>query len=95
LAGYLGKTVAELEATISAEEFTEWAILQSIEPWGGGRLDVLSALQQHASLAPWTKGKINVTDLIPNWGKESKPVANNFAQAAMQLIERARAVANG
>lgn len=87
--------MAELEATMSVEEFTEWALLQSIEPWGGGRLDVLSALQQHASLAPWIKGKIDVTALIPNWGKNSSNTTFTFAESASQLIERARAIANG
>ena len=91
LAGYLGRTVAELEATISAEEFAEWAILQSIEPWGGGRLDVLAATLQHAALMPWTKNRINITDLIPKWGREAEP-ETNFADQARQLIERAKSI---
>jgi hypothetical protein len=94
LAGHLGRTVAELEGSISVEEFVEWAMLQAIEPWGGSRLDVLSAMQQHAALAPWCSGKIKVQDLIPKWGGESKE-AGSFAESAKQLIERARAIADG
>lgn len=66
----------------------------AIEPWGYARLDALCAMQQHASLVPWTKGKIDIADLIPKWGNESKQTGN-FADAARQIIERARALADG
>ena len=80
---------------MSAEEFAEWAMLQSIEPWGGGRLDVLSALQQHAALAPWTKGKINLGDLIPKWGESPQKPAASFAEAVSSFIQKAKAIASG
>ena len=43
--------MAEIESTMDASEFAEWCSLMAIEPWGGARLDVLSAMQQHAALA--------------------------------------------
>lgn len=68
LAGYLGRTVAELEATMDADEFGAWVALLGVEPWGGYRLDALSAMEQSATLAPWAK-KIKLADLLPRWGQ--------------------------
>lgn len=92
LAGHLGKTVRELESTMDSEELTEWAILQSIEPWGGARMDVLAAMLQHAVLMPWVKNRINITDLVPKWGREPESPVTTFAESARQLIERAKAI---
>jgi hypothetical protein len=94
LAGHLGKTVSEIEATMDASEFAEWCSLISIEPWGGARLDVLSAMQQYAALAPWCRTRLQPTDFLPKWGQEESQ-KNNFAEAAKQIIERAKVIANG
>lgn len=88
-------TVAELEASISVEEFTEWVLLQSIEPWGGRRLDALSAMQQYASLAPWSNGKISLEKLVPNWGANNEQKPETFTDAAAAFMTKVRALANG
>ena len=94
LAGHLGRTVAELEATMDAEEFAEWALLLGIEPWGGARLDCLAALMQHASLAPWVRGNMNVSDLIPKWGGREN-TAGGFDAAAAAFLSKAKGVVSG
>ena len=86
--------MAELEATMDAEEFAEWALLLGIEPWGGARLDCLAALMQHASLAPWVRGNMNVSDLIPKWGGREN-TAGGFDAAAAAFLLKAKGVANG
>ena len=40
----MGKTVGELEATMTAREFAEWQIYDSIDPIGGYRGDLRAAL---------------------------------------------------
>ena len=86
--------MAEIESTMDASEFAEWCSLMAIEPWGGARLDVLSAMQQHAALAPWCRTRMQITDFLPKWGQEESQT-NNFAESAKQIIERAKAIANG
>jgi len=44
LAGHLGRTVAELEVTLGANELNEWIALAQQEPWGPYRLDTLATL---------------------------------------------------
>ncbi|AKI28268.1 phage tail assembly protein T [Moraxella catarrhalis] len=44
LAGHLGKTVGELEATMSASELSEWLAYDRLDPIGGYRGDIQSAV---------------------------------------------------
>ena len=44
LAGHLGKTVGELERTLTAREFAEWQASDRLDPIGGYRGDIQSAV---------------------------------------------------
>ena len=44
LAGHLGKTVGELETTLTAHELAEWRAYDVIDPIGGYRMDLGFAL---------------------------------------------------
>ncbi len=44
LAGHLGKTVGELERTLTAREFAEWQAYDRLDPIGGYRGDIQSAV---------------------------------------------------
>lgn len=44
LAGHLGKTVSELERTMTAREFAEWQAYDRLDPIGGYRGDIQSAV---------------------------------------------------
>jgi hypothetical protein len=44
LALALGKTVGEIERTMSAYELREWMALSSLEPWGEVRADLRAAV---------------------------------------------------
>lgn len=39
LAGHLGRTVGELEVSLSSHELSEWVAYAAIEPFGQGRAD--------------------------------------------------------
>jgi hypothetical protein len=51
-------------------------------------------MQQYAALAPWCRTRLQPTDFLPKWGQEESQ-KNNFAEAAKQIIERAKVIANG
>jgi len=74
-------------------EFTEWAMLLGIEPWGGARQDCLNAMLQGAMLAPWTRTKIKVNDLIPRWGEEK--TTGGFEAMAAAFVQKAKGVISG
>lgn len=40
---------------MGSAEFTEWAALCAIEPWGEMREDMRSAMECHASVLPYSK----------------------------------------
>jgi hypothetical protein len=63
-------------------------ILLGIEPWGPYRDDCLSGLARHASLSPWSKEKIKLSDLIPAWGGPTDP-KSRWEQKAARLREKA------
>lgn len=68
LALALGRTVAELHSSLSAEEFEDWLAFHSIEPIGGLRHDVGHAIVA-ATLANCHRGKnsrrYKITDFLP------------------------------
>jgi len=74
-------------------EFCEWAMLLGIEPWGGARMDCLNAMLQGAMLAPWTRTKIKVNDLIPRWGENK--TAGGFEAMAVAFVQKAKGVIGG
>lgn len=54
LALAMGRTAAELEATLSHAEFIEWAAFYRLDPWGEQRADLRAAQIAVATLAPHT-----------------------------------------
>ncbi|AKI26986.1 phage tail assembly protein T [Moraxella catarrhalis] len=44
LAGHLGKTVGELERTMTAHEFAQWRAYDRLDPIGGYRGDIQAAM---------------------------------------------------
>lgn len=53
----LGKTVAELEASLGAAELDDWYSYWSEEPWGAWRDNVHAGLIAAACLSPYMKGQ--------------------------------------
>lgn len=60
LARSLGRTVAELEASMTAEEYGDWCALYLIDPWGPERVD-------------FGLGTVAATVANVHRGKDSKP----------------------
>lgn len=76
LALALGRTVAELQATMSSAEFNEWQAYGVIRPFGEARADFRMAQICAITAAPHTpKGKrpLAPIDFIPEMTNESKP----------------------
>lgn len=57
----MGKTVAELEATLGAAELDDWYAYWGEEPWGAYRDNVHAGLIAAACLAPYQKPGSKVT----------------------------------
>lgn len=51
----LGRTVAELENTLSAAEYQHWLAMYELDPWGDQRADMRMAKLIVATLLPHTK----------------------------------------
>ena len=71
------RSVAECQKWISSPEFTEWQVFNERNPIGQEREDWLFAMLA-AVLANVWRGKnqraAKVTDFLPKWGEERKPV---------------------
>ncbi len=88
LARTLGRTVAELEHTMSPGELVEWQALWELEPWGETRQELATAFGFSAVCSLWSKEPVPPSDLIPEWDWET--VAKR-----RQKLERARLEAWG
>jgi len=58
----LGRTVAELENSLSAAEYQHWLAMYALDPWGEQRDDMRMAKMVVAMLAPHTKDRIEPVD---------------------------------
>lgn len=65
----LGRTVAELDATMSSAEMAEWMALLRVEPWGPYRADLQAAIGAWAAAAPWSS-QVKVGDFVPEFGNQ-------------------------
>lgn len=74
LAGHLGRTVAELEQTLTSQELTEWMAYYRVEPFGPWR-DDYRAGQVMALYANSKRGKggkaFRASDFIPRWRRST------------------------
>jgi hypothetical protein len=97
LALALGRTVAELQQTLSAAELVEWLAFYRIDPWGGYRADLgaamvastLANVHRTASSQPFTPD-----DFIPYARHPEPPPDHAQISAAWRerfnLIRRSR-----
>jgi hypothetical protein len=70
LTSHLGyQSVAELEESITANEFSHWEALNAVEPWGPYRLDILTGMIRWSiAMAFCTSEKTpHLKDFIPRW----------------------------
>jgi hypothetical protein len=68
LAGHLGMTVREIETRMDSRELSEWIALDRYyEPLGDTWLQ--TGYQIAASLAPYSKRKLDPRDFVPTAGK--------------------------
>lgn len=67
----------ELLASLTAQEWLEWQVYNSIEPIGGARTDVQTAMLAHmiASTVPRKKGRKlpPLKDFVPKWWADRAP----------------------
>lgn len=85
LAREMSRTVGELEATMSVGEFVRWMALNSVEPWGQCRDDILTGLVRSSVLAPYAKEKIPLSALIPDWGERPLTPKEQWAKSASEF----------
>jgi hypothetical protein len=62
LALALGRTVRELERSLSHAEWIEWIAYYGLDPWGDQRDDMRMARLVTAVLAPHSKSTVNPAD---------------------------------
>lgn len=78
LARTLGRTLAELEATMGAGELLLWQALYRIEPWGELRADFRNASQM-ALMAEMKRDRkrrgkpFQVGEFMPKWWMDETP----------------------
>lgn len=67
VAALLGRTVEELQASMTGEEFANWCAFYSLEPWGYGaatwRMAVLATTT--ANYSGNIRKPVEITDFIP------------------------------
>ena len=73
LAGHLGETVGELEATMSASELSEWLAYDRLDPIGGYRGDIQSAVIACA-MAGGKPSDYLIIDPNPMTDEQKKPL---------------------
>jgi hypothetical protein len=88
LAGHLGRTVAELEASgISEYELAEWGVLDELEPWSQRRMDVLIAwliYKVRTIFAGNDGGRIQPKDYLIDWWPVHKTMTDEEQIAAVK-----------
>ena len=78
LAGYLGRTLEELE-DMPHHEYVEWRAAATFRPLGQSRLDVLAAVCTARIVAAWGGNK-DTLNPVPDWatfGLENEPIRPN------------------
>ncbi|WP_414440455.1 DUF4035 domain-containing protein [Burkholderia sp. 22PA0099] len=69
LALRLGRTLAELRAQMTAEEFSLWQWFDSESPISDDRGDFLAAMMASSAFQA-QGGKVKLSDMLPNWSGE-------------------------
>jgi len=86
----LGRTVSELEATISVREFEEWIAFYSFEPWGDERADIRSGVIASTVANVHLGGGYSPTDFMPYLSQEKKE-----AKQAIKTAENINKIKDG
>lgn len=87
LAWRMGRTVAELGATMSATEWQHWLALNDIDPWTPDRDDLRAAITAHAAAA--SNGvKCKVSDFLPDFDNEPREQTEDEMKFAAMKITR-------
>ena len=74
----LGRTLAELRATLNSDELTLWMAEYQREPWGDYRGDIQAAITASATVNSMG-GRTKPNDFIPKW---EAPVVLSWAEAS-------------
>jgi len=64
-------SVAECQARVSSEEFAEWQVYYTLEPWGEWRADLRAGIIAAASVSPYTKRRITPKDFMPKFERKA------------------------
>lgn len=98
LALALGRTVAELERSLTSAELTEWAGYHMLEPFGQQRADDgqrgVMALLYNANRAAKSKA-LEPSEFMPAWRPPEKRAADNGAALKAWLDKQVEAASNG
>lgn len=75
----MGRTVAELDASLSIDELYQWVVYSSIEPWGEDRQDWRVANTNWLMATIWGDGKRKhkVTDFLLKFTKKRDTIKPN------------------
>lgn len=100
LARSLGRTLAELEATIGANEYAHWLALYRVEPWGEDRGDFRMASEM-ALLAESNRNRkkrirpFSPVDFLPEWWGSHASPSEQQAEPGISLLAKFAALTAG
>lgn len=86
----LGRTVAELEHTLSADEYRLWLAMYELDPWDEQRADMRIAKLICAVLAPHTRQSLSPSEfmLFPDDAHDIPDDVSAAEQAMMLKMSR-------
>lgn len=92
LASHLGKTVGELERTLTVAEFVEWVAYDEIDPIGGYRTDLGFALLAYMRAGDKDKSVHDFLIVDPNPMTDDERVVWENEQHAQKAREEVQAM---
>lgn len=86
VAALLGRTVAELEQTLTSAEFSDWCAFYSLEPWGheiaNWRMGVLAATT--ANFSGRAKKRLKPSDFMPGGARHKRKMSTDEMRARLK-----------
>lgn len=92
LASHLGKTVGELERTLTVAEFAEWAAYDELDPIGGYRTDLGFAMLAYLQAGDKDKSVQDFLLIDPNPMTDDERKRYEHEQRAQQAREEVQAM---
>jgi hypothetical protein len=83
----MGRTVAELERSMSAVEFQQWVAFNEIDPFTSDRDDLRAAITAHAAAAS-NGASCKVSDFVPDFNRQPVEQSEDDIRAAAMKITR-------